>query len=200
MITILACSVFALAIILERIHFLRKSREKIPNILKKIRKAARVGKIKEGLALCEEMPGKVGNMFKVSLKKQNHSRKEIKDSAEEVEEQSLGIFERFLPTLATIANISPILGLLGTVLGMIRVFMKIQTMGGEVNAASLAGGIWEALITTAAGLIVAIPILIFYNYLSNRVKELVLTVEHGSNQLIDILAKKEPEQRHELQN
>ncbi|MFH1217194.1 MAG: MotA/TolQ/ExbB proton channel family protein [Pseudomonadota bacterium] len=86
--------------------------------------------------------------------------------------RELKLLDRYLGTLATLGNIAPLLGLLGTVFGMIKAFMAVQQLGGRVNASVLAGGIWEALLTTAYGLVVAIPIVFFHNYLENRLQEL----------------------------
>ncbi|MCJ7602795.1 MAG: MotA/TolQ/ExbB proton channel family protein [Desulfobulbaceae bacterium] len=86
--------------------------------------------------------------------------------------RELKLMERHLGTLATLGNIAPLLGLLGTVFGMIKAFMAVQELGGRVNASVLAGGIWEALLTTAYGLVVAIPIVFCHNYLENRLQEL----------------------------
>ncbi len=86
--------------------------------------------------------------------------------------RELKLLEKYLATLATLGNIAPLLGLLGTVFGMIKAFMAVQELGGRVNASVLAGGIWEALLTTAYGLVVAIPIVFFHNYLENRLQEL----------------------------
>ncbi len=93
--------------------------------------------------------------------------------------------ERYLSTLATIGNISPLLGLAGTVLGMIRAFMKIEALQGKVNASVLAGGIWEALLTTLLGLAVAIPVVVAHNYLSSRVNRLAADIQAQAVSFID---------------
>ena len=98
--------------------------------------------------------------------------------------------EKYLPTLAIIANISPLLGLLGTVMGMIKAFMVVEKMGKKVNAGFLAGGIWEAMLTTAFGLTVAIPTLMFYSYFTNRVNDYVTELEDCLNSILNLLEKK----------
>jgi len=98
--------------------------------------------------------------------------------------------EKYLPTLAIIANISPLLGLLGTVMGMIKAFMVVEKMGNKVNAGFLAGGIWEAMLTTAFGLTVAIPTLMFYSYFTNRVNDYVTELEDCLNSILNLLEKK----------
>ena len=101
--------------------------------------------------------------------------------------------ERYLSALATCANIAPLLGLLGTVAGMIRAFAEIQYKQGQVNPSDLAGGINNALVTTAAGLTVAIPTLVVYNYLVSRVENMVLEMEISSTELVDLLTRNKGE-------
>jgi biopolymer transport protein ExbB len=96
--------------------------------------------------------------------------------------------ERYLGILATVATIAPLLGLLGTVTGLIRAFMVIQMKSGLVNPSDLAGGIWEALITTVAGLAVAIPTYVAYNYYVNRVNSLITEMEKGASRLLQLLS------------
>jgi len=98
--------------------------------------------------------------------------------------------ERYLGVLATIAAVAPLLGFLGTVTGMIKAFMRIEALGGNVNASVLAGGIWEALVTTASGLTVGIPVLIFYNYFQGKVDRFVYEMEESSSKLLETLSKK----------
>ena len=95
--------------------------------------------------------------------------------------------ERFLPTLALVANVAPLLGLMGTVTGMIKAFQAIQNLGGKVNASVLAGGIWEAMLTTAEGLAVAIPALVAHHMLQGKVHNLVADLQFEAGQLFDLL-------------
>ncbi len=104
-------------------------------------------------------------------------------------QKELKKLESYLPTLATIANISPLLGLLGTVTGMIKAFMVVEKMGNKVNAGFLAGGIWEAMITTAFGLTVAIPTLMFYSYFTNWVNNYMAELEDCLNSILNLLEK-----------
>ncbi len=96
--------------------------------------------------------------------------------------------------LSTLGQVSPLIGFLGTVTGMIRAFMQIEKLGGNVNASVLAGGIWEALITTAVGLSVAIPLYLAYNYLVSRVEEHILEVEESSLELLSILTRRDEDE------
>lgn len=107
--------------------------------------------------------------------------------------RELKLLERHLGTLATLGNIAPLLGLLGTVFGMIKAFMAVQELGGRVNASVLAGGIWEAMLTTAYGQVVAIPIIFFHNYLENRLEELHALHEEIVIHLVKAWLSSQPE-------
>ncbi|MDX1700165.1 MAG: MotA/TolQ/ExbB proton channel family protein, partial [Melioribacteraceae bacterium] len=114
-----------------------------------------------------------------------HSR--VKESIENAGRQEIAVLEKGLPVVATIAGIAPLIGFLGTVTGMIQAFMKIQDLQGSANPSDLAGGIWEALITTAVGLAIGISALAFYNYLTSSINKLVLDMEVVSNDVLDII-------------
>jgi biopolymer transport protein ExbB len=111
----------------------------------------------------------------------------VKESIENAGSQEVGKLEKGLSVLATVAGIAPLLGFLGTVTGMISAFMRIQDLAGAANPGDLAGGIWEALVTTAFGLMVGIPALAFYNYFLNRIKKLVSDMETVANDVVDVI-------------
>jgi biopolymer transport protein ExbB len=121
-----------------------------------------------------------------ALRAKGGGRDQIKTIVEEIGAREATIFERYLGLLGTIATISPLLGLLGTVLGMIRAFTVIATQG-MGTPATLGGGISEALITTAAGLSVAIPTILLHKYLTSRLDRLILEMEENSMRLVDLL-------------
>jgi len=124
------------------------------------------------------------------LMKYGQSRKEIKEAIEDSANQEIPLLEKHLSTLATIGNITPLLGLLGTVFGMIKAFNVIAVMGvGKPEA--LAGGISEALLTTAFGLSIAIPTIVIYNYLSNRVDKIIREMEVSCVDLLDLLTRED---------
>ena len=183
---ILACSVLAVAIAAERLWRLRRSKVAPPNLVAQIVHLHRRQRIDaEALkALRESSPR--GCVLAAGLANLRHSREVMKEAIEETGRHVVHELERHLNALGTIAAISPLLGLLGTVVGMIKVFDVITTQG-VGNAEVLAGGISEALITTAAGLAVAIPSLILYRYLRGRVDELVVTMEQEAIRLVEIL-------------
>jgi biopolymer transport protein ExbB len=186
LIPIMICSVLATGIIGERLWALRTSRilpqSLVPEIWHLYRQkkldAAQIRMVKRGSPL--------GAILAAGLNNHRHGREVMKESIEETGRQVVHDLDRFLNTLGTIASITPLLGLLGTVVGMIKVFSVITTVG-VGDPAVLAGGISEALITTAAGLAVAIPSVMFYRYFQGRVTELVLKMEEESLKLVEIL-------------
>tara|TARA_R110001592_G_scaffold125109_2_gene334371 strand:- start:5212 stop:5847 length:636 start_codon:yes stop_codon:yes gene_type:complete len=186
MFPLLLCSVLALAIIIERFWTLRVSRlapkSMVQDLWASIRKKElNARKIKE---LKENAP--LGRILAAGLVNAKHGRDIMKESIQEEASHVVHEMERFLTALGTIAVITPLLGLLGTVIGMIKVFAQLQ-LEGAGNAAALAGGISEALITTAAGMTVAIPALIFHRYFLRRVDELVVDMEQESLRLVEVL-------------
>jgi biopolymer transport protein ExbB len=129
----------------------------------------------------------LGRILAAGLSNSRHGRDVMKDSIEEAANQVIHELERYLSILGSIASIAPLLGLLGTVFGMIQVFSEIMLAGSNGNTAALAGGIAQALITTAAGLIVAIPAMISHRFFLRRVDELVVTMEQDAVKLVDAL-------------
>jgi len=188
MLPILLCSTFAVAIIIERFWTLRK-RKVTPNGLSATVEdwAARQRLDQRHIdRLREESP--LGRVYAAALNNRTRSRDLIKEAVEDTGRHVVHDLERFLNTLGTIAGISPLLGLLGTVIGMIKVFSAIMISGvGDANV--LAGGISEALITTAAGLTVAIPSYFFYRYFRGMVAEYVITMEKKAITLIECIER-----------
>lgn len=186
MYAIAACSVVALAVFLERLWSLQRQKVMPRGFVAKIRELVHAGKAGDALVLCQNHAASVAALFAACLKRRREPRAAIKETCEEVGRHEAAALERFVGVLGTVAAISPLLGLLGTVMGMIRVFQDI-TAQGVGNPADLASGIWEALITTAYGLTVGIPTLVAYRYLTSRVDRLVLDMEQETIELLDIL-------------
>ena len=191
MIPIGLCSVIALAIIIERYVALRRIRINARTFVLQVKNLLLRKQINEAIMLSKQTPGPIAGITKAGLLKHNRARDEIKDAIEGAARSEIYIMEKNLGVLGTIAAIAPLIGFLGTVTGMIKAFMDIQALGGSVDAGVLAGGIWEALITTAAGLIVGIPALIFYNWLQAKVEHHVFEMQETSNDLLDMLLEKE---------
>jgi len=186
MVPIVACSILALAIILERFWTLRESRvapqASINELWRWIKKKELNGRKLKALQGSSPM----GRILASGLMNAKHGREIMKESIEHEASQVIHQLERFLNPLGTVATITPLLGLLGTVIGMIKVFAEIQ-LAGVGDAGNLAGGISEALMTTAAGLSVAIPALICHRYLLRRVDELVVNMEQEAIKLVEVV-------------
>lgn len=191
MIALLACSVIALATIVERLISLRYSRVIKMDILREIEIAIRKKDLEAALEWAEKGKAPMTRIAKVALINADKSKDDLKTSIEEAGRMAIPPLERYLTILQTITVISPLLGLLGTVTGMIKVFQTIVTEG-TGNASILAGGISEALLTTATGLSIAIPALIFYNFLNKKVDNLVIEMEHQSIVLHELLTNHFP--------
>ena len=191
MIPILACSLISISLILERFFSLRRARAYSKDLMDNIREILKHNRIAEAITLCEETGGPLAFILKAGLLKKGMPRVEIREAIEDAGLLVIPSLERYLSVLATIANIAPLLGLLGTVVGMTEAFMVIQSHGGAVTPGDLAGGIGTALLTTVWGLIVAIPTLVAYNYYVTQVDNMVWEMEILSSELLDILSEKE---------
>lgn len=186
MLPILLCSIIALTIVIERFISLQAKKVTPPTLVAQVWQWHKNKTLTEEhiVALSKHSP--LGKILSAGLVNREQPREIMKESIEEVGHQVIHELERFLNTLGTIAAISPLLGLLGTVIGMIKVFAAITTQG-VGNPTVLAGGISEALITTAAGLSVAIPSLIFYRFFRGRVDELVIKMEEEALKIVDVM-------------
>lgn len=186
MLPILLCSIVSLTIVCERFWTLQKKKI-IPNeLVPRVWQLSRSERLDDMTVRRLKVSSPLGAVLAVALANSRYSREIMKESIEEIGRQVTHDLERFLNTLGTIVAIAPLLGLLGTVLGMIKVFAAIQVHG-VGDPGLLAGGISEALITTAAGLTVAIPSLIFHRYYEGLVDELVLNMEAESLKLIEMI-------------
>jgi biopolymer transport protein ExbB len=186
MLPILLCSVIALAIVGERFWSLQQKRINPATLVSQIWEWYKADELTDENieALANSSP--LGRVLAAGLVNRHHPREIMKESIEDTGRQVVVELERYLNTLGTIASITPLLGLLGTVIGMIKVFAAITTHG-VGNPSVLAGGISVALITTAAGLSVAIPSLIFYRYFRGKVDELVIKMEEEALKIVDVM-------------
>ena len=183
---IVLCSIVALGIIVERFWSLKRNKILPPDLVPQVWKLSREEKL-DAMAIRRLKVGSpLGAILAAGLSNSRFGREIMKESIEEVGRQVAHDLERYLTALGTISAITPLLGLLGTVVGMIKVFSAIMSQGvGDPGV--LAGGISEALITTAVGLAVAIPSLMFHRYFEGRVDELVLKMEEESLKLIEMI-------------
>ena len=152
----------------------------------------------EAVEFAKSTRGPIAKITAAGLAKHNRSREEIKESIEAAAQAEVYLLEKNFGILGSVAAIAPMLGFLGTVTGMIKAFQQVQLMGGNVDAGVLAGGIWEALITTAAGLMIGIPALIAYNWLQNKIEHFVFEMQQTSTELMDTLFDKDD--AHENRN
>ena len=183
---ILACSAIAIAIVLERFWSLRRQTVLPDNLGDEVRAWATSSRLDPAHIQQLRMNSPLGELLASALDVRHRPREQIKERVEDVGRHVTHQMERFLNTLGTIAAVTPLLGLLGTVFGMIRMFLGILTHGvGDAN--QLAGGIGEALITTAAGLCVAIPALMFYRYFRGRIAAYVIEMEKQAIALLDAM-------------
>ena len=183
---ILLCSVVSLSIICERFWTLRTEKIIPPKLVPQVWSMYKKNQVDGSKIRMLQTNSPLGAILAAGLVNRKYGREMMRISLEEAGRQVVNELERFLNTLGTIASITPLLGLLGTVVGMIKVFALI-TSSGVGDPGVLAGGISEALITTAAGLSVAIPSLMFYRYFEGRVVYLVLRMEEEALRLIDVI-------------
>lgn len=186
MLPILLCSVMAIAIIIERFWTLSAARITPKDVLAQVWIWLKNNQLDPDRLKELRVSSPLGQILAAGLLSSKYGRAAMLDSIEQTAMQVVHDMERYLNALGTIAAITPLLGLLGTVVGMIRVFSEIMLQG-TGNANALAGGISEALITTAAGLTVAIPTYMFHRYFSRRVDSLIITMEQESIKLVDAI-------------
>ncbi len=193
MVPILLCSVVAMAIIAERFWTLQRKRITPSNLVVQVWQWAKSGNLDDDRIRALRKSSPLGRILAAGLVNRDTSRALMKESIEDVGRHVVHELDRYLNTLGTIASITPLLGLLGTVIGMIKVFAVITTQG-VGNPGVLAGGISEALITTAAGLTVAIPTLMFHRYFRGHVDELVVTMEQEALKMVEAMHGPERDQ------
>lgn len=183
---IILCSIVAMAIIGERFWSLRQTKIVPKHLVAKVWQWRKVGHLDNKRIDDLRISSPLGMVLAAGLVNRNHSREIMKESIEEVGRHVAHDLERFMNTLGTIASISPLLGLLGTVIGMIKVFTVI-TAQGVGDPSVLSEGISEALLTTAAGLSVAIPSLMFHRYFRGRVDDLTITMEQEALKMVEVM-------------
>lgn len=186
MIPIIVCSVVVLTIVFERFWMLRRRRLFPPGVFDQVEELVRKGRVDEAMSFCRRHDTPMTRLILTALRNAGHGRDVVKEAVEEVGRREAAHLERYVNALGTIANVSTLLGLLGTVSGMIKAFEVISQQG-VGNPSLLAGGISEALVATAAGLATAIPAFIAYRYFLGRVDRAVLDLEHVSLHFVDLV-------------
>jgi biopolymer transport protein ExbB len=184
---ILLCSLVAVAIIIERFIVLQRSNVDPKHLMAKIRSSLSRNDVIGAVNACAGVNAPVAHILKAGIVKYAQGHTSVKDAIELAGKEQVFNLEKRLGLLANIAGLAPMLGFLGTVTGMISAFQVIERLGGNVNPSNLAGGIWEAMITTAFGLIVGIPALGFYNYFVGRVAKFVFQIEQSVEEFLDFV-------------
>ena len=186
---LLLFSILGVAFAVERFFALRRARINVNEFLAKVRKALMVNRsLRDAVKLCEQYQGPVASVMKASLLKFGQPKEDIEKTIENAALFEMGRLERGLAVLATTANVAPLLGFLGTVTGMINSFDALAKQGLS-NPAAVFAGVSEALITTAAGLIIAIPVQLAYNYFMTRINKFVRDIETAANMLIETFSE-----------
>jgi len=180
------CSIVSLTIILERFYYFNKTRAKSKNLSERVHLLLKNNKAEEAISAADADKSFLGRFLCVGIKVMNQAVEEKQKILRRAGSRELEQADTRLRVLSVIGNISTLLGLLGTVTGMIQTFMKIEKIGGIADVAVLAGGIWEALLTTAAGLFVAIPTLIFYHYFEGVVDNRAIQMKNIASDIFNI--------------
>ncbi len=190
MLVLLLISIVAVAIIINRMQVLKRSKNVDEELVNKINQQLKMHGVEHVLA-SEELQNNIpiANVIRKALEYYQGSWTEIREIIESSVKHEIHLLERYLGTLATFAAIAPLIGFLGTVTGMVKVFMKIGETGGGVDISLLASGIWEALITTIGGLSVGIITILFYNYLVGKIENLAQQLEDETNDFIFTLRR-----------
>jgi biopolymer transport protein ExbB len=170
---------------------LRKARANVKEFIINVKSLLKTGNIPEIIDYCNSHNTPISRIFKHGLLKHNLGNEKIREAIEMAGRSEVFLLEKRLNLLATVAGVAPLLGFLGTVTGMINAFMTIQALGGVVSPSDLAGGIWEALLTTAYGLIVGIPAYGLYNYFVTKINRLVHEIEVAATEFVEILSSEE---------
>lgn len=187
MIPLFVLSILAIYVIAERWRTLKNSRMDVNTMLNNIESLLKSGSQQRAIHYCEEFDKPLARILKSGIRRLGRPIRDIEEAIHNAGKKEIYQLEKRMNWLATIAGVAPLIGFTGTVTGMIRAFMDIQSLQGNVNPSVLAGGIWEALITTATGLIVGIIAYGFYNYLLGKINRMIFELENASADFVDLL-------------
>lgn len=185
---LLVLLVWGLVIIAVKWFALRRENIINPGAVKEVEKLLLARKVPEATAYCKQNAAPMTRILEAAILNHDKNEGELKEILEEAGRQEVPKIRSQLTTLGTIASVAPLLGLLGTVLGMIEVFSELSREA-NVNASALAGGISEALITTACGMVIAMPTMAFYNFFTSQVQNLIIEIEKVSLHMIAVLKR-----------
>jgi biopolymer transport protein ExbB len=181
---LLVLSVGGLVIFCERVLFLHRGQIRAADFLVGIKNSLAKRRLLEAITVCEETPGPVATVVKAALVNHDAGPERLRFAVQEAALVEIPALERRISALAAVARVAPLLGLLGTVLGLMRTFLAFNAGGQYATAGALSGGMWEALLTTAGGLAIAVPAHLGYHFLSSRVRALVHDMEWVANEIM----------------
>ena len=184
---ILATSAIAIAVFIERMLHYHRAQINSVQFLNGVRNVLKRDNVVEAVAICDATPGPVPRLVKIAILNRDRGREGVREALEDAGSFEVPRLEEKLNLLATIAQIAPLIGLLGTAMGFIHIFGVIENSGLQAHVGQLSRGVWQALICTAAGLAVAIPSYAAYNYLVSRVNSIVLDMEQASTEILNIV-------------
>jgi biopolymer transport protein ExbB len=187
---LIAASTVAILVFAERLLHYHRAQINSMEFLSGVRNVLKRNNTIEALSICDATPGPVARLVKVAILNRERGREGVREALEEAGLMEVPRLEEKLNVLATLAQIAPLLGLLGTVLGFLQIFSALQMAGSHAHLEQLAGGIWKALISTAGGIAVAIPCYAAYNYLVGRVNSIVLDMEKAASEIVNIVTEK----------
>lgn len=186
---ILVASAVALAVFIERLLHLHRAQINSAEFLNGVRNVLKRDNVVEAISICDATPGPVARLVKIAILNRDRGRDRVREVLAEAGLVEVPRLEDKLNLLATIAQIAPLLGLLGTVLGFMEIFRVMEKAGLHANIEDLSHGIWRALVCTAAGLAVAVPCYAAYNYLVSRVNSVVLDMERAATEAVNIVTE-----------
>jgi len=189
---ILACSIISIAVFAERLFYLHRATIHVGEFLKGLSNLIRRRNFAEALHESAGTPGPVARVIHSAIIRHDAPRSELREIVQEAGQLEVPKLERFLGVLATLAFLAPLLGLLGTVAGMIDAFGTIGSSGGYATVTELSGGVYKSLLTTAAGLVVAMPTFVAYSYLSSRVNTMLHDMERAGIEIVHMLKESRP--------
>jgi len=186
---ILLAAAVAFATFIERVLYCHRSQINSAAFLNGVRTVLKRDNVVEAISICDATPGPVARIVKTAILNRDHGRERVREAVEEAGLTEVPRLEEKLNLLATIAQIAPLLGLLGTIVGFMDVFSQLQSDGLYAHFNAFSGGIWRALICAAAGIAVAIPVHAGYNYLVSRINKIVLDMERSGAEIVNILTE-----------
>jgi biopolymer transport protein ExbB len=185
---LLLASALGIAVFVERLLHYHREQINSTEFLNGVRNVMKRDNVVEAVSICEATPGPVARLVKLAILNRERGREGLRETLEEAGLIEVPRLEERLSVLATLAQIAPLMGLLGTLLGFIKVFMRVQANAPFAHIGDLSGGIWQALISAAVGLAVAIPCYAGYNYLVGRVNSIILDMEKASTEILNVLS------------